>query len=73
MVWQLFGHLKMVERRTIDFSQRHDFQRFAACFLGAAVHKLSGHKTQVVSVSFTVDGNTAITGNSILKYNLFSL
>lgn len=30
--------------------------------LGAVVHKLIRHKTTVVSVAFTSDGNIAITG-----------
>lgn len=31
-------------------------------FLGAVVHKLMGHKSTVVTVAFTIDCNTAITG-----------
>jgi hypothetical protein len=32
---------------------------------GAVVHKLIKHKTAIVSVSLTADGNIAITGRTI--------
>jgi hypothetical protein len=63
MVKLLYGHLKMVK---IDIDQRISLfdDRF---ILGAVVHKLLRHRTTIVSVSFTANGNIAITGKENIQ------
>lgn len=40
-------------------------------FTGAVVHKLIKHKSTIVSVGFTADGNIAITGKQIFSIKCF--